>query len=178
MTPAMASVPYCAAAPSCSTSTRSMAATGMKFRSAAAPPWNAPASTARLAVPWRRLPLTSTSVLFGDSPRRRADSVMAAMSLPKAWALSDGRFWASAWIRSGWPVRASDDASSTWIGEALSATVRPAARVPVTITTPALAIAGASGATAAAGVSTAGSGALSAAWAATPHDSKAAATLV
>jgi hypothetical protein len=50
---------------------------------------------------------------------------MLAMSPPKAWAFSEGRFCASAWIRSGWPVRASEVASSTWIGEALFSTFRP-----------------------------------------------------
>jgi hypothetical protein len=82
------------------------------------------------------LPLMSTSVLLGDRPRRRADSVMLAMSLPKAWAVREGRFCASACSRSGWPVRWSDDESSTWIGDGLFSTFRPAARVPVTITVP------------------------------------------
>src|SRR5476649_312451 len=86
ITPAIASEPYCAAAPSCSTSMWSMAATGMKFKSAAAPPWYGPPSTARLAVPWRRLPLTSTSVSFGLRPRKRADSVLLAASPPMAGA--------------------------------------------------------------------------------------------
>src|SRR5450830_487873 len=134
ITPAIASVPYWAAAPSCSTSTWSMADTGMKFRSVAAPPWNGPPSTARLAVVWRRLPLTSTRVSLGDRPRRRADRVRLAASPPKAWAVNEGRFCAIAWIRSGWPVRSSEVESSTWMGEAESMAFKPFTRVPVTIT--------------------------------------------
>ena len=40
----------------------------------AAEPWNGPAMTCRMPEPWRRLPLTRTSVWLGLRPRRRADS--------------------------------------------------------------------------------------------------------
>jgi len=62
------------------------------------------------------------------------------VSPPTAWAVKDGRFCASAWIRSGWPVRCSEAESSTWMGEALFSTLMPLERVPVTITAPTLGV--------------------------------------
>ena len=133
ITPAMASEPYWAAAPSCSTSMRSMAATGIMLRSAAAPPWKALDRIERLAVPCRRLPLIRISTWLGLRPRRRAARVSLAMSLPMAWALNDGALSARAWIRPGDPVRARAGAPSTWIGAGLSTARSPAVRVPVTM---------------------------------------------
>jgi hypothetical protein len=83
-----------------------------------------------------------------------------AVSPPKAWAVKEGRFCASAWIRSGWPVRCSEAASSTWIGEALFSTFMPLERVPVTITEPAdVAASAAAGMTAASSAAAAEAGA-------------------
>ena len=82
-TPAIASVPYWAAAPSVSTSTWSMAATGMKLRSTVAEPEKElPESTARLDESCRRLPSISTRVSFGPRPRNAAWMLSAAMSPP------------------------------------------------------------------------------------------------
>ena len=72
MTPAMASDPYCAAAPSLSTSMRSMAASGMAFISVPAVPLPTEVLTCSSALLWRRLPLTSTNVWSGPRPRRVA----------------------------------------------------------------------------------------------------------
>ncbi len=136
ITPAMASEPYWAAAPSCSTSMWSMAEDGIMSRSAAAPPWNTLDRMARLATPWRRLPLTSTSTWLGLRPLSRADRVSLAMSPPMAWALNEGTARARAWIRPGDPVRARAAAPRIWIGAGLSTACRPETRVPVTITSP------------------------------------------
>ena len=69
ITPAMASEPYCAEAPSRSTSMRSMAASGMVSRSTPVEPLCSPPLTLILAVSWRRLPFTSTSTWLGLRPR-------------------------------------------------------------------------------------------------------------
>ncbi|MNT29907.1 hypothetical protein D3C72_1656730 [compost metagenome] len=69
ITPAIASEPYCAAAPSVSTSTRSTAEIGISPRSAAEEPRVAPPLLLIIEVPWRRLPLTSTSTWLPDKPR-------------------------------------------------------------------------------------------------------------
>ena len=66
ITPPMASVPYSAEAPSRRTSTRSMAAKGMVFRSTPEP------LLELVALLLRRRPLSSTRVLFGPMPRRSA----------------------------------------------------------------------------------------------------------
>jgi hypothetical protein len=61
ITPAIASEPYCAAAPSRSTSTRPMALEGIRSRSGGDwPDWVVPLMN-MVAVLWRRLPFTSTS---------------------------------------------------------------------------------------------------------------------
>ena len=63
ITPPMASVPYKADAPSRKTSTRSMAANGMVFRSTAEP---------SMALLPKRRPLSSTRVLLAPMPRMSA----------------------------------------------------------------------------------------------------------
>ena len=113
---------------------RAIDAAGMKFKSAAAPPWNGPPNTARLAVVWRRLPLISTSAWFGLRPRSLADSVWLAMSPPNACAVNDGTICAIDEIRSGRLVSDSASAPITWIGAGLSEACRPPLRrVPVTM---------------------------------------------
>ena len=62
MTPAMASEPYCAEAPSRSTSIAEMAPVGMVFMSTAEEPRPIEPLTLTSEAAWRRLELTSTSV--------------------------------------------------------------------------------------------------------------------
>ena len=135
-TPAMASEPYCAAAPSRSTSTRSMALAGMAEMSG---PW-AP-SEAPLEIHWmtaprcRRLLLTSTSVWSGAMPRRligRSNAAASRDGFVLTWKA--GMVVRSRLLMSPlpWPVNAPLGMASTGTGE--SAAERGAARVP-TVTT-------------------------------------------
>jgi len=78
MTPAIASEPYTAEAPSFSISTRSMAANGMTPRFTPPTPWISPAK------PFTRLPLMRTSVCAPCRPRSEAvcaEKVLAPMTL-------------------------------------------------------------------------------------------------
>jgi hypothetical protein len=68
-TPAIASEPYCAAAPSRSTSMRSIMLAGIAFRSTAACPRPIEPFTFTSALVCRRLPFTSTSTWSAPSPR-------------------------------------------------------------------------------------------------------------
>jgi hypothetical protein len=61
ITPAMASEPYCAAAPSRRISIRSMALAGIAFRSTMPEPRPMLPFTLISALVWRRFPFTSTS---------------------------------------------------------------------------------------------------------------------
>ena len=72
ITPAMASDPYWADAPSRSTSIRSMAAVGIAFKSTPTVPRPNVPLTCTSAGGCRRLPLTSTSTWSGPKPRRLA----------------------------------------------------------------------------------------------------------
>src|SRR5439155_600791 len=74
ITPAMASEPYWAAAPSRSTSIRSIAAAGIAFRSTPTVPRPNVPLTCTNALEWRRLPLTRTSTW---SETRRAYAELA-----------------------------------------------------------------------------------------------------
>ena len=65
MTPAIASEPYWAPAPSRSTSIRLIAPTGMLLKSTGLVPLPSLDSVVRVAVVWRRLPFTSTSTWSG-----------------------------------------------------------------------------------------------------------------
>ena len=79
----MASEPYCAEAPSRSTSMRSIAAMGMAFMSVPAVPRPTESSTCSSALLCRRLPLTSTSTWSGPSPRSvagRTESVPSVIA--------------------------------------------------------------------------------------------------
>ena len=82
MTPAMASDPYCADAPSRSTSTCRSAIEGMTERSGPCEPSAMPLpSHAMTAARWRRLPFTRTSVWSGARLRRLAGRITEAASL-------------------------------------------------------------------------------------------------
>src|SRR3546814_24386 len=117
-------------------STWVMASGGIRSMLGAAEPWNAPEITCRMPLPWRRLPLTSTSVWFGLRPRRRAESEKLERSVPCVWAVKLGTIWVSTWFRFGWPTWLIASWLSTWIGAALSAACMPTARVPVTMMAP------------------------------------------
>ena len=80
MTPAMASEPYCADAPSRSTSMDCTAAFGMVFKSTAAAPRPIVPLTLTREAAWRRLELSSTSVWSGDRPRKVAGRIVSVPS--------------------------------------------------------------------------------------------------
>ncbi len=78
MTPAIASEPYCAPAPSRSTSMRLIALIGMELKSTGVVPLPILLSVLTSAEVWRRLPLTSTSTWSGESPRSCAARIWSA----------------------------------------------------------------------------------------------------
>ena len=132
ITPPMASVPYRADAPSRRTSTRSMAANGIMFRSTA-PPAELVPDKALLA---RRRPLSSTSVLFAPMPRMSAnDAPPVAAPTEPALLLIDWlpvmRCTSSAVVVT--PCLRSSSALRMVIGTAVSASTRRIAE-PVTST--------------------------------------------
>ena len=136
MTPAMASEPYCAEAPSRSTSMRLMALTGMALRSVPAVPRPTEVLTWMRALPWRRLPFTSTSTWSGPKPRSvagRTESVPSLMvELEK---LKEG---ISAWMirpTSLCPVSRISCSVTTSTGTGESVMLLPSARVPTPTTT-------------------------------------------
>jgi hypothetical protein len=134
-TPAMASEPYWAEAPSRSTSTRSIAATGMVFRSTA----EEPRPMLPLTLSWpdrcRRLPLIRISTWSGDSPRSCAGRTPLVPSVSAGRGkLSEGRARDSAVASSVEPVACRTSGVMMSMGDCDSATVRSATRVPVTIT--------------------------------------------
>ncbi|MNT23020.1 hypothetical protein D3C72_1584270 [compost metagenome] len=128
MTPAMASEPYCADAPSRSTSMRLMALVGICARSAACAP-RFPSNALR----WKRRPLTSTSVWSGDRPRSVAGRTNTWPSaIGRRCTTNDGTSCASTSFRS---VESTDWMSclvNTSTGARVSNWVRLEARVPVT----------------------------------------------
>ena len=73
MTPAMASEPYWAAAPSRNTSMRSIALVGILLKSTAALPLPTFDSVLMTELTWRRFPLTRTSTWSGLKPLNWAD---------------------------------------------------------------------------------------------------------
>ena len=98
ITPAIASEPYCAEAPSRSTSTRSIAAAGNAAKSTACEPWLTVPSGASCrftsAERWRREPFISTSVWSGDRLRSVTGRMNAVPSaIGKRCVLSDGLTW-------------------------------------------------------------------------------------
>ena len=131
----MASDPYCAAAPSRSTSMFLTMADGIVFRSTAAAP--RPIDWFRLISDdvWRRLEFTSTRLWSGAMPRRVAGRTVSVPSVSVGRGkFSEGRATDSAWFSSVEPVvlRVSAEMMST--GDAVSSAVRLATRVPVTTT--------------------------------------------
>src|SRR5437899_296974 len=91
ITPAIASEPYWAAAPSRSTSIRSMADVGIAFKSTPTVPRPNVPLTNTSALVCRRLPLTRTSTWSGPRPRRLA-GLMWSVPSAMVWcdALNDG----------------------------------------------------------------------------------------
>jgi hypothetical protein len=81
MTPAIASEPYCADAPSRSTSMRSIIDAGMALRSTALWPRPIEPLTFTSELVWRRLPLTSTSTWSAPRPRSVSGRTASVPSL-------------------------------------------------------------------------------------------------
>ena len=135
ITPAMASEPYCAEAPSRSTSMWSIAAIGMVLRSTACEPRPSTPLVTMMAPGCQRLPSTSTSTWSGDKPRNCAGRCESAVSAADGRGkVSDGMMRASAVDSSLVPVCCSTLAETTSIGVSELLSVRLSARVPVTIT--------------------------------------------
>ena len=104
ITPAIASEPYWAAAPSRSTSTRLMASPGIRLRSTAALPRPTVPLMLSKAVTCRRLPLTRTSVWSGLRPRRVAGrSASEPSAIAGAGKLNAGTSWLRIRLVSVWP---------------------------------------------------------------------------
>ncbi len=128
MTPAMASEPYCADAPSRSTSMRLIALVGICARSAACAP-RLPSSALR----WKRRPLTSTRVWSGDRPRSVAGRTNTWPSaIGRRCTTNDGTSWASTSFRSVDSTELMSSLLNTSTGASVSNWVRLDARVPVT----------------------------------------------
>ena len=135
MTPAIASEPYCADAPSRSTSIRSIAAIGMVLMSVPAEPRPMDCCTLTSACWWRRLPLTSTSTWSGPSPRSVAGQIRSVPSLTKlVGKLNEGASFCSSLPVSIAPVASIASRPITSTGAAVSVSERLPARVPVEIT--------------------------------------------
>ena len=136
ITPATASEPYCAAAPSRRISTRLRAILGITEISGPCepsltpPPWKA-ITDAR----WRRLPLTMTNVLSEDRPRKLAGRIILAASLIGCkWTFNEGTALWSCIRRSLLPALPSSSALITSTGTGESPTERGAPRDPITTT--------------------------------------------
>src|SRR6058998_974459 len=134
ITPAMASEPYWAAAPSRSTSIRSIAAVGIAFKSTPTVPRPNVPLTCTSAGGCRRLPLTSTSTWSGPRPRRLAGLMWSEPSAMVWWdALNDGASVARIWFTSVWPVSCTSWEVITSTGTGVSTAVRDV-RAPTTTT--------------------------------------------
>ena len=135
MTPAMASDPYWAAAPSRSTSTWRRAMDGMAEMSGPCDPKATPLPPCQSMIDerWRRLPLMRTRVWSGARLRSIAGLTTVEASLMGCvFTLNDGttvRSW-SCRLTAPWLVRSEAERTSTGTGD--SATVRGCARVPTT----------------------------------------------
>src|SRR5699024_5467689 len=88
-TPAMASEPYCAAAPSRNTWTLPTASIGMVFRSVATEPTPRAPNRRTSAVLCIRLPLTSTRVWSESRPRKAMASIESLLSVPELRELTN-----------------------------------------------------------------------------------------
>src|SRR5437667_1874744 len=134
ITPAMASEPYWAAAPSRNTSIRSIAAAGIAFKSTPTVPRPNVPFTCTSAGGCRRLPLTSTSTWSGPRPRRLAGLMWSEPSAMVWWdALNDGASVARIWFTSVWPVSCTSWEVMTSTGTGVSTAVRDV-RAPTTTT--------------------------------------------
>ena len=136
MTPAMASEPYWAAAPSRSTSACRMAIEGMTEMSGPCEPSAMPLpSQVMTGERWRRLPLTRISVWSGARLRRFAGRTMVAASLI-GWmlTLNEGTTVRNWLARSVVPWAAKSSVRMTSTGTGDSVTERGCARVPTTTT--------------------------------------------
>lgn len=133
--PAMASDPYCAAAPSRRTSTRSSAIAGIEEMSTACEPTVPPTGAREMTDErWRRLLLSSTSVESGGNPRSVIGRMKVASSLIGSWlTLREGTTLVSMESVRESPCRSSSLASSTSTGTARSLAERCLARVPMTV---------------------------------------------
>ena len=132
----MASEPYCAAAPSRSTSACRMAIEGMTEMSGPCEPSAMPLpSQVMTAARWRRLPLTRISVWSGARLRRLAGRTMVAASLI-GWmlTLNDGTTVRNWFARSVLPCAMKSSVRMTSTGTGDSVTERGCARVPTTTT--------------------------------------------
>ena len=131
-TPAMASEPYWADAPSRRTSTWRTAMAGIAEMSGPwAPSAKPPPIHMMMEARWRRLPLTSTSVWSGAIPRRLAGRTMRAAS-PTAWGftLKDGMTVRSRSFRSVSPCSTKSRAVIASMGTADRVAVRGRERLP------------------------------------------------
>ena len=135
ITPAIASEPYCAAAPSRSTSTWRSAMAGITEMSGPWEPYATPLPPCHSSTEerWRRLPLMSTSVWSGARLRSMAGrTTVEAPWIGWVLELNDGMTVRSCSFRSPAPRRrrSVDDRTST--GTADSVALRGAAREPTT----------------------------------------------
>ena len=139
ITPAMASEPYCAEAPSRRTSIRSMALRGMAFISVPAVPRPTVSSTCSNALLCRRFPLTNTSTWSGPSPRSvagRTESVPSVIA--ELWKLNEGESICRARPVSTWPELRNRSPSTSSTGTGDSRGSRPSIRLPTTWTSSAM----------------------------------------
>lgn len=136
ITPAMASEPYWAAAPSRSTSMRSMAAVGIRSRSTGTAAVPTRALLLIIAVLWRRLPFTRISTWSPPRPRMLMPRTRKAVPPPlMVGALKDGSRRVSMSLRPFWPLVFNCSPEITSTGAGLSVTVRCwLPRTPVTTT--------------------------------------------
>ncbi len=135
MTPAIASEPYCAAAPSRSTSMLWIADRGIALMSVPAEPRPMVCCTFTSACWWRRLPLIRTSSWSGPRPRRVAGRMMSVPSLMKVvLKLKDGSRSCSTLPSSCIPVDCMSFRFTRPTGTAVSSAVLAWVREPSTIT--------------------------------------------
>ncbi len=116
---------------------RLIALIGIELKSTGVVPLPILLSVLTSAEVWRRLPLTSTSTWSGESPRSCAARMWSAPpELDWRGKLNDGSSACSALPSSPLttPALRMSSALSTSTGAVDSSTVRPLARVPVTIT--------------------------------------------
>jgi hypothetical protein len=133
MTPAIASEPYCADAPSRSTSIDCTIAAGIVFKSTAAAPRPIVPFTFTSDDACLRFEFISTSVWSGESPRSVAGRIVSVPSArPGRGKLNDGNMTDSAWLISVTPTFASVSPLTTSTGTAVSVAERSGTRVPVT----------------------------------------------